>query len=63
MARRRLPFGGDVFIAHTFGVGARRASHGRRRLEGGVPHYDQDFDVLAGVLSFESRWIAPRGSL
>jgi predicted nucleic acid-binding protein len=29
----------------------------------GVLHYDQDFDVLAGVLSFESRWIAPRGSL
>ncbi len=29
----------------------------------GVLHYDEDFDVLAGVLSFESRWIVPRGSL
>jgi len=29
----------------------------------GVLHYDEDFDVLAGVLGFESRWIAPRGSL
>ncbi len=29
----------------------------------GVLHYDAHFDVLAGVLGFESRWIAPRGSL
>ena len=29
----------------------------------GVLHYDEDFDALAGVLGFESRWIAPRGSL
>ena len=29
----------------------------------GVLHYDEDFDVLADVLGFESRWIAPRGSL
>lgn len=29
----------------------------------GVLHYDEDFDRLATVLSFESRWIAPRGSL
>ena len=29
----------------------------------GVLHYDEDFDVLAGLLGFESRWIAPRGSL
>ena len=29
----------------------------------GVLHYDEDFDTLAGVLAFESRWIAPRGSL
>ena len=29
----------------------------------GVLHYDEDFDVLAGVLEFESRWIGPRGSL
>lgn len=29
----------------------------------GVLHYDADFDVLATVLSFESRWIAPPGSL
>lgn len=29
----------------------------------GVLHYDEDFDTLATVLRFESRWIAPRGSL
>jgi predicted nucleic acid-binding protein len=29
----------------------------------GVLHYDEDFDRLAAVMSFESRWIAPRGSL
>jgi predicted nucleic acid-binding protein len=29
----------------------------------GVLHYDEDFDTLATVLHFESRWIAPRGSL
>lgn len=29
----------------------------------GVLHYDADFDTLADVLPFESRWIAPRGSL
>jgi predicted nucleic acid-binding protein len=29
----------------------------------GVLHYDSDFDTLATVLSFESRWIAPAGSL
>lgn len=29
----------------------------------GVLHYDEDFDRLADVLNFESRWIAPRGSL
>ena len=29
----------------------------------GVLHYDADFDVLATVLSFESRWIAPAGTL
>jgi predicted nucleic acid-binding protein len=29
----------------------------------GVLHYDRDFDRLAEVLAFESRWIAPRGSL
>jgi predicted nucleic acid-binding protein len=29
----------------------------------GVLHYDEDFDTLAQVLDFESRWIAPRGSL
>jgi hypothetical protein len=29
----------------------------------GVLHYDEDFDTLATVLEFESRWIAPRGSL
>lgn len=29
----------------------------------GVLHYDADFDVLAGVLDFESRWLGARGSL
>jgi predicted nucleic acid-binding protein len=29
----------------------------------GVLHYDADYDTLADVLPFESRWIAPRGSL
>jgi hypothetical protein len=29
----------------------------------GVLHYDAGFDVLATVLDFESRWIAPAGSL
>jgi predicted nucleic acid-binding protein len=29
----------------------------------GVLHYDEDFDRLAEVLEFESRWIAPRGSI
>jgi hypothetical protein len=29
----------------------------------GVLHYDARFDVLAEALEFESRWIAPRGSL
>jgi len=29
----------------------------------GVLHYDADFDTLAEVLPFESRWIVPRGSL
>ncbi|MDQ6775863.1 MAG: hypothetical protein M3071_06520 [Actinomycetota bacterium] len=29
----------------------------------GVIHYDRDFDRLAGVLAFESRWLAPPGAL
>ena len=29
----------------------------------GVLHYDHHFDRLAQVLNFESRWIAPAGSL
>jgi predicted nucleic acid-binding protein len=29
----------------------------------GVLHYDEDFDTLATVLAFQSRWIAPRCSL
>lgn len=29
----------------------------------GVLHYDHHFDLLAQVLAFESRWIAPAGSL
>jgi hypothetical protein len=26
-------------------------------------HYDADFDTAATVLSFDHRWVAPRGSL
>ena len=26
-------------------------------------HYDADFDIAAEVLSFDARWVAPRGSL
>ena len=29
----------------------------------GILHYDSDYDTLATVLNFESRWIGPRGSL
>jgi predicted nucleic acid-binding protein len=29
----------------------------------GVLHYDEDYDTLSTVLDFESRWVAPRGSL
>ncbi len=29
----------------------------------GVLHYDQDFDVIAGVTGQPTRWIAPQGSL
>jgi hypothetical protein len=29
----------------------------------GVLHYDHDFDRLAEVFRFESRWIAPAGSV
>jgi predicted nucleic acid-binding protein len=29
----------------------------------GVLHYDAHFDRLAEVMEFESRWIAPAGSL
>lgn len=29
----------------------------------GVLHYDRHFDRLAEVLSFESRWVAPAGTL
>jgi predicted nucleic acid-binding protein len=29
----------------------------------GVLHYDHHYDRLAEVLNFESRWIAPPGSL
>jgi predicted nucleic acid-binding protein len=39
---------GDVLVA------AIAAEHGF-----GVLHYDHDFDTLAGVLSFDSLWIAP----
>jgi len=28
-----------------------------------VLHYDHDFDTLAEIMSFESIWLAPRGSL
>ena len=28
-----------------------------------VLHYDADYDVLSQVMSFESAWLAPPGSL
>jgi predicted nucleic acid-binding protein len=28
-----------------------------------VVHYDADFEIAAGVLSFEHRWVLPRGSV
>ena len=28
-----------------------------------VLHYDHDFDTLAGIMSFESVWLAPPGSI
>lgn len=36
------------------------AAHAARA---GVLHYDEDFDRIAEVLDFESRWLAPRGAL
>ena len=49
--RHRMPFQ-DAFIA---------ASAAHKHL--GVLHYDGHFDTLSEVLDFESRWIAPPGSL
>jgi predicted nucleic acid-binding protein len=49
--RHRMPFQ-DALIA---------ASAAHRHL--GVLHYDGHFDTLSEVLDFESRWIAPPGSL
>lgn len=39
-------------------VAAAAAEHGI-----GVLHYDRDYDRLAEVLNFESRWIVPAGSI
>lgn len=49
--RHRMPFQ-DALIA---------ASAAHKHL--GVLHYDGHFDTLSEVLDFESRWIAPPGSL
>jgi len=51
LAHRPITFG-DLLIA----AAAQDAAIG-------VLHYDQHFDRLADVLEFESRWIAPAGSL
>jgi predicted nucleic acid-binding protein len=50
-ANHRLPFQ-DALIAAT-------AAH--RHI--GVLHYDGHYDTLSKVLGFESRWVAPPGSL
>jgi predicted nucleic acid-binding protein len=34
-----------------------------QELGAAVIHYDRDYDTLAEVMTFESIWIAPRGSL
>ena len=47
----RLPLS-DVLIAAA-----------AQEFEVGVLHYDRHFDRLAEVLEFESRWVAPPGSL
>ena len=39
------------------------AAAAQERATVGVLHYDDHFDRLTAVLNFESRWIAPRGSL
>jgi hypothetical protein len=28
-----------------------------------VVHYDRDFEIAAEVLSFEHRWVLPRGTI
>ena len=34
-----------------------------QEINAAVLHYDADYDVLAQVMSFESAWLAPAGSL
>jgi len=34
-----------------------------QEINASVVHYDADFDTLAGVMDFESAWLAPPGSL
>ena len=36
---------------------------GAQEINAAVLHYDADYDVLAQVMSFESTWLAPAGSL
>lgn len=36
---------------------------GAQELAAAVIHYDGDYDVLAGVMEFESVWLAPVGSI
>jgi len=50
-ARRRIPAADYLIAAAASECGF------------GVVHYDRHFDVLATVLDFESRWIAPAGSI
>lgn len=75
---RKVPMSASIApaaVVATQELGARSAGYHRVALpdylvaasaEGaglGVLHYDHHFDRLAEVMSFESRWIAPPGSL
>jgi predicted nucleic acid-binding protein len=50
-ARRRIPAADYLIAAAASECGF------------GVLHYDRHFDALASILGFESRWVAPAGSI
>jgi predicted nucleic acid-binding protein len=39
------------------------AAAAAQEIGGAVLHYDSDYDMLAGIMEFESIWLAPAGSL